>query len=101
MNCVLLLQHLQTKRICTTYVDPSSLIAYTSCRLVPLDKCPGVRPVGIGEVVRRIVGKAVMKVVKRISKRSLVLFSCVQDKMLDVKRHSMLWNISMLEMTQK
>ena len=53
------------KRICATYVDPSSLKAYTSCRLVPLDKCPGVCPVGIGEVVRRIVGKAVMKVVKR------------------------------------
>ena len=53
------------KRICTTYVDPSSLMAYTSCRLVPLDKCPGVRPIGIGEVVRRKVGKAVMKVVKR------------------------------------
>ena len=52
------------KRICTTYVDPVSLKAYTSCRLVPLDKCPGVRPVGIGEVVRRIVGKTVMKVVK-------------------------------------
>ena len=53
------------RRICTTYVDPKTLRAYTSCRLVPLDKCPGVRPVGIGEVVRRIVGKAVMKVVKR------------------------------------
>ena len=53
------------KRIRTTYVDPSSLMAYTSCCLVPLDKCPGVRPVGTGEVVHRIVGKAVMKVVKR------------------------------------
>ena len=52
-------------RICTTYVDPTSLKAYTSCRLVPLDKCPGVRPVRIGEVVGRIVGKAVMKVVKQ------------------------------------
>ena len=52
------------RRICTTYIDPSGLTAYTSCRLVPLDKCPGVRPVGIGEVIRRIVGKAVMKVVK-------------------------------------
>ena len=54
-----------TRRICTTYVDPSSLMAYTACRLVPLDKCPGVRPIGIGEVVRRIIGKAVMKTVKR------------------------------------
>ena len=52
------------RRICTTYIDPSGLTAYTSCRLIPLDKCPGVRPVGIGEVVRRIVGKAVMKVVR-------------------------------------
>ena len=40
-------------------------MAYTLYRLVPLEKYPGVRPVGIGEVVRRIVGKAVMKVVKR------------------------------------
>ena len=29
------------------YVDPTSLQAYTSCRLVLLDKCPGVCPVGI------------------------------------------------------
>ena len=35
------------------------MVAYTSCRLIPLDKCPGVRPIGIGEVVRRIIGKAV------------------------------------------
>ena len=53
-----------TRRICTTYVDPLSLMAYKSCRLVPLDKCPGVRPVGIGEVVRRIIGKTVMRTVK-------------------------------------
>ena len=52
------------RSICTTYVDLSGLTAYTSCRLVPLDKCPGVRPVGIGEVVRRIIGKAVMRTVK-------------------------------------
>ena len=53
-----------TRRISTVYVDPSSLVAYTSCRLIPLDKCPGVRPIGIGEVVRRIIGKAVMRTVK-------------------------------------
>ena len=53
------------KRICTTYVDPSSLSAYTACRLVAIDKCPGVRPIGVGVVVRRIIGKAVMRTVKR------------------------------------
>ena len=52
------------RRICTTYVDPLGLMAYTACRLIPLDKCPGVRPIGIGEVARRIIGKAIMKTVK-------------------------------------
>ena len=47
------------RRISTTYIDPSTLEAYTSCRLIPLDKRPGVRPIGVGEVVRRIIGKAV------------------------------------------
>ena len=52
------------RRISTTFIDPSILQAYTSCRLIPLDKHPGVRPIGIGEVVRRIIGKAVMRIVK-------------------------------------
>ena len=52
------------KRICMSYIDPKSLTAYTACRLIPLNKNPGVRPIGIGEVVRRIIGKAVMKAVQ-------------------------------------
>uniref|UniRef100_A0A0G4I3E4 Reverse transcriptase domain-containing protein n=1 Tax=Chromera velia CCMP2878 TaxID=1169474 RepID=A0A0G4I3E4_9ALVE len=35
--------------------------ALMACRLVALDKCPGVRPVGMGEAIRRFLGKAVMK----------------------------------------
>ena len=53
------------RRICTTYVNPSGLMAYTACQLVALDKCPGVRPVGVGEVVRRIIGKAIMRVMRQ------------------------------------
>ena len=34
------------RRICTSYVDPTGLTAYTACRLIPLDKNPGVRPIG-------------------------------------------------------
>ena len=41
------------------YLDISSLEAYVNCRLIPLDKSPGVRPFGIGETIRGIVGKAV------------------------------------------
>lgn len=53
-----------TRRLCTDFVDPEGLRAFVSCRLIPLDKSPGVRPIGICEVLRRIVGKAIMKVVK-------------------------------------
>uniref|UniRef100_A0A0G4GFL8 Uncharacterized protein n=1 Tax=Chromera velia CCMP2878 TaxID=1169474 RepID=A0A0G4GFL8_9ALVE len=35
--------------------------ALIACRLVALDKCPGVRPVGIGEAIKRLLGNAVMK----------------------------------------
>ena len=47
------------RRICTTYVDPKGLEAFVACRLIAVDKCPGVRPIGIGETLRRIIGKAV------------------------------------------
>ena len=51
------------KRLCSTYVDPDGILAYLACRLIPLNKNPGVRPIGVGEVLRRIIGKAVMRVV--------------------------------------
>ena len=46
-------------------VDPHGLMAYTACRLIPLNKDPTseeikIRPIGIGEILRRIVGKAIM-----------------------------------------
>ena len=38
--------------------------AYVSFRLIPLDKNPDVRPTGVGEVLRRIVGKYIGWVLK-------------------------------------
>ena len=34
-----------------------------ACRLVPLDKNPGVRPIAIGELPRRIISKAVLSII--------------------------------------
>ena len=53
------------RKLCKEYVNPCHLHAYTACRLIPLDKNPGVRPVGVGEVLRRIVGKAVTASLKQ------------------------------------
>ena len=54
-----------TRRITTEHVDPLGLTALLNNRLIPLDKNPGVRPIGIGETLRRIIGKSVMAVLKK------------------------------------
>ena len=49
-----------TRRICSCFVDPRGLSAFVACRLIALDKRPGVRPIGVGETSRRIVGRAIV-----------------------------------------
>ncbi len=53
------------RRLATEHVDPLGLTALLNNRLVPLDKNTGVRPVGIGETLRRIIGKSVMTVLQK------------------------------------
>ena len=45
-------------------MNDESLEAYVACRLIPLDKKPGVRPIGVGEVLRRLIGKSIISVIK-------------------------------------
>ena len=52
------------KRLCTEYVDPKGIDALVACRLIALDKCSGVRPIGVGETARRIINKAISYVIK-------------------------------------
>ena len=52
------------RRLGTEYVDPGPLKAFLASRLIPLDKLLGVRPIGVCEVVRRILEKALMDVVR-------------------------------------
>ena len=48
---------LLTKKICIEEIEIKRLIA---SRLVPLNKNLGLRPIGVGEVLRRVMGKVVM-----------------------------------------
>ena len=52
------------KKMCREEIIDGSLEAMMASRLVPLDKNPGLRPIGVGEVLRRISGKIVMSVTK-------------------------------------
>ena len=42
------------KKICTVKVSAVSTEAFVACRLIPLDKNPGLRPRGVGEIPCRI-----------------------------------------------
>ena len=47
------------RKLATEIIDPSTIDSLIACRLIPLNKNPGVRPIGIGEVLGRIIGKAI------------------------------------------
>ena len=49
------------KKLATEELNPELMEPYNACRIIPLDKNPGVRPIGIGEVMRRIIGRTITK----------------------------------------
>jgi hypothetical protein len=52
------------KKLNKEVVPSSHLQAFVAGRLIPLDKDPGVRPIGIGQVLRRIASSATMTLLK-------------------------------------
>ena len=79
---------LLARRLSTSYLHPSGIQAF---RLVALDKCPVVHPIGIGEVLHRIVGKAVLSILKEeIMEATGVLQLCAgQEAGCEVAVHAL------------
>ena len=50
-------------KFCYSSVDPRSLSAFVLCHLIAVDKKPGIRPIGIGERARQIIGKAILNII--------------------------------------
>ena len=51
------------RHLCTSFVDPGIVLPLVSCRHIALDKNSGVCPIGVGEVVRRIIAKAILSII--------------------------------------
>ena len=79
------------RRLCTQDVDSVELMAFVACRLIPLDKKPRVRPIGVGDVPRRIIAKAILHVIgDDIQLAAGALQTCAgHDAVLEAAIHAM------------
>ena len=77
------------KKMCREDIEDTE--AFLACRLIPLDKMPGLRPIGIGEILRRIAGKVVTTAMKTEVTRSVgSLQTCAgQDGGIEATIHAM------------
>lgn len=46
-------------RVANSIIDWPLLQGLLASHLIALDKCPGIRPIGIGEVLRRVIGTTI------------------------------------------
>ena len=80
------------KKLCEEELEsPSSLESFVACRLILLDKKPGLRPIGVREVLRRIAAKAVMMLFKNdiTHAAGALQLSAGQDAGVEAVVHSM------------
>jgi len=52
--------------LCSAFLSPQLLSPFVVCRLIALDKNPGVRPISVCEVMRCIVAKAVLFILRDV-----------------------------------
>ena len=67
-------------RLSTVTIDSAILMPFVAYRLIPLDKRPGVCPIGIGDVPRQIIAKAQLVMMLYLLQ---VLCRLVLDMLLD------------------
>ena len=53
-----------TQKLCTVEDQHESFQVFIACRLIPRDKNPRLRPIGIGEILRPIAGKVVVSTIR-------------------------------------
>ena len=75
------------RRLCSSYVDPRGISPLIASRLIALDKCPGIRPIGVGETLRRLIGKLVLHIAQEDLKRTA--FISVLVRIVRVRQESM------------
>ena len=80
------------KKLCAKDIQfTQSIETFTANRLIPLDKNPGLRPIGVGEVLGTITGKVVMMLCKKdVTKAAGFLhLSAGQDARAETAIHTM------------
>ena len=79
------------RKLGSYHVDPHGTSSLTACRLIALDKHPGVRPIGVGETLRRLISKAILRVTRDdILKAVGILQLCAgQEAACEARVHAM------------
>ncbi len=84
------------RRLCCSLVNPSSLQAFVACRLIPINKNPGVRPLVLGKFPIVSFPKLYCGSYLMIFRKQLALYRCVQVRLVDVRLLFMRWGLSLM-----
>ena len=86
--------------LCVHDVDSAEVMAFVTCQLIPLDKKPGVHPIGIGDIPQRIIAKAISHVIGndifinwqlgpfRHVLVNMLVYSCYKSHFVDNNTHA-------------